>query len=202
MITDFDNEVTHLAENFMDVPHTVFVHQGWFRNRSQKQVPMTLDIDQGQVCVTYDQPNDGIGFSQLLINPLNEKMVHTDRFIFPNITRVDYQFGKSSGFIINSQITPVSTLKSRVYTYICYRVLNYAPLLKPLMRFYTRQVINQDVNIMSNQGENLKSFFDQPFRSTEADEVHLSIERLRRLGAEGKAELWTLSKSTQGHFWI
>src|SRR4051794_36943831 len=29
MITDFDNEVTNLAENFMDVPHTVFVHAGW-----------------------------------------------------------------------------------------------------------------------------------------------------------------------------
>ncbi len=32
MITDFPNEVTNLAENFMDVPHTVYVHRGWFRD--------------------------------------------------------------------------------------------------------------------------------------------------------------------------
>ena len=32
MVTEFPNEVTHLVENFMDVPHTTFVHVGWFRN--------------------------------------------------------------------------------------------------------------------------------------------------------------------------
>ena len=34
MITDFENEVGNLAENFMDVPHTIFVHKGWFRKQS------------------------------------------------------------------------------------------------------------------------------------------------------------------------
>ena len=34
METCFPNNVTNLVENFMDVPHTVFVHKGWFRERN------------------------------------------------------------------------------------------------------------------------------------------------------------------------
>src|SRR5262249_15004630 len=37
MVTEFANEVTHLVENFMDVPHTTFVHRGWFRKRSHRR---------------------------------------------------------------------------------------------------------------------------------------------------------------------
>ncbi|MEK2647117.1 aromatic ring-hydroxylating dioxygenase subunit alpha [Bdellovibrio sp. BCCA] len=202
MITDFDNEVTNLVENFMDVPHTVFVHSGWFRDRQMTHVPMTVDVENGQVNVTYHQPQDSIGFTRFLINPLNEKMTHTDRFIFPNITRVDYTFGSSSAFIINSQCTPVSTMKSRVYTYIAFKTLNYAFLLKPLMQFYTRQVIEQDVEIMKNQGDNLKLFPDVPFRSSEADELHLAIEKIRRYGIEDKPETFTFAKKSEKQFWI
>jgi phenylpropionate dioxygenase-like ring-hydroxylating dioxygenase large terminal subunit len=202
MITDFENEVTNLVENFMDVPHTVFVHSGWFRDRQLTHVPMTVDVAKGQVNVTYHQPQDSIGFTRFLVNPRNHRMVHTDRFIFPNITRVDYSFGNSSAFIINSQCTPVSTLQSRVYTYIAFKVLSYGPLIKPLMKFYTRQVIEQDVKILKNQGDNLKVFPDLPFRSSEADELHLAIEKIRRYGAEAKPEAFTFSKKTEKQFWI
>jgi len=63
MITDFENEVTHLAENFMDVPHTVFVHRGWFRSQALRPVPIRVDTSQGRVLVTYDQSGDVIGFT-------------------------------------------------------------------------------------------------------------------------------------------
>src|ERR1019366_1328336 len=68
MVTDFENEVTHLAENFMDVPHTIFVHRGWFRNPRQQRVPMRLEVGEGAVLVTYDQPHDSIGFSKRILN--------------------------------------------------------------------------------------------------------------------------------------
>jgi phenylpropionate dioxygenase-like ring-hydroxylating dioxygenase large terminal subunit len=202
MITDFDNEVTNLVENFMDVPHTVFVHAGWFRDQQRTHVPITVDVGNAEVKVTYHQPQDSIGFSRWLINPKNHQMVHTDHFIFPNITRVDYSFGESSAFIINSQCSPVSTMKSRVYTYIAFKVLNYGFLLKPFMRFYTRKVIQQDVDIMKNQGDNLKLFPDMPFRSSEADELHLAIEKIRRYGADGRPETFTFQKKSEKQFWI
>jgi phenylpropionate dioxygenase-like ring-hydroxylating dioxygenase large terminal subunit len=188
MITDFENEVTHLAENFMDVPHTVFVHAGWFRDAASSKVPITVETADGSVLVTYRQPDDKIGFTQKLLNPKGEPMLHTDRYIVPNITRVDYHFGSTSSFLITSQCTPVSRLKSRVYTAITFRLGWLTRPLTPFLRFYTRQVIEQDVRIMANQGRSFEEDMDPPFRSTDADVVHIAIERLRELCRQGKLD--------------
>ena len=189
MITPFENEVTNLAENFMDVPHTAFVHRGWFRDSNQVKNTMDVDVQNGQVLVTYKQKDDEFSwFAKFLLNPKNKPMIHTDHFIYPNITKVDYIFGDNA-FVINSQITPVSDLKSIVYTYIGYKVGSLAKFLKPIFRFYTRQVIEQDVRIMKNQGDNLRHFKSTNFRSTEVDEVHKAIERVRHYGRTNDPKL-------------
>lgn len=202
MITDFDNEVTHLAENFMDVPHTVFVHAGWFRDKSQTKVKIDVETKNGEVNVTYIQPNDTIGFTGRILNPSNEPLTHTDRFIMPNITRVDYNFGSKRSFIINSQITPVGTLKSKVYTAIIYRLGFLSPILEPFFQFYTRQVINQDVEIMANQGYNFSRDFSCNFKATDADVVHSSIEKLRMLGQKENLTYKEIESTIQKEIWI
>jgi phenylpropionate dioxygenase-like ring-hydroxylating dioxygenase large terminal subunit len=186
METWFDNEVTNLAENFMDVPHTVFVHAGWFRTAAFKQVPIKVESTETQTLVTYQRADDDIGFTSLILNPKRKPMTHTDLFIMPNLTRVDYGFG-DRGFIIISQITPVSTLRSKVYTAIIFKMGAANFLLKPFFKFYTRQVIEQDVVIMRNQGENLARNFRTDFGTTDADVVHVAIEKLRHGGLTGKA---------------
>jgi phenylpropionate dioxygenase-like ring-hydroxylating dioxygenase large terminal subunit len=202
MITDFDNEVTHLAENFMDVPHTVFVHSKWFRNAATIKVPIRVETGKGQVLVTYEQPSDQIGFTGRILNPKNEPMTHTDLFIFPNITRVDYNFGAANAFIIISQITPVSTLKSRVYTAIIYRLGPFTHLMKPFFQFYTRRVIEQDVQIMANQSESFRRDFECRFQGTDADVVHVAIERLRELGAKGDPSVHAVTALEEKEIWI
>ena len=124
MQTMFDNDVTNCAENFMDVPHTVFVHKGWFRSVARKRIHAVVERTPDSVLVTYEQPQDSIGFSRLILNPRNEPMVHTDKFYMPNVTRVDYDFGSDRSFIITSQITPESDMRSRVYTLISFRLGN------------------------------------------------------------------------------
>ncbi len=203
MITDFDNEVTNLCENFMDVPHTVFVHKGWFRNKSLKKVPMTVTTKNARVLVEYDQKDDKIGgFFHRLLNPKNAPMHHTDEFIFPNITRVDYLFGKNYGFVINSQNTPVKKLKSRTYTYIAYRAAFANTLIKPFINFYTRQVIEQDVWIMKEQFKSLSLDPTENFRSTDADALHIEIERLRHFGKIGSEKLKSFENIIKKDFWI
>jgi phenylpropionate dioxygenase-like ring-hydroxylating dioxygenase large terminal subunit len=202
MITDFGNEVTHLVENFMDVPHTTFVHAGWFRRRTGLRVPITLKVAGGSVVVTYRQARDRIGFTAKLLNPRGEPMRHTDRFIFPNITCVTYDFGSSRSFVINSQCTPVGPLNTRVYTWIAFRMGRLTRLARPLMQRYTRQVIEQDVAIMKNQGESLRIDPSTDFRSTDADEIHLAIERLRELGVRGDPAAYGVAKHRERAFWI
>ena len=205
MITDFENEVLNLVENFMDVPHTVLVHSGWFRRRSLRHVPITVEVGDGTVLVTYHQLQDRIGFCSRILNPAKEGMVHTDRFIFPNITRVDYGFGSSSGFIIVSQCTPVSALTTRVYTRILYRILNQNWLalgIRWFMQLYTRQVIDQDVRIMANQGANLRHSFECQFHNTGADIIHQAIEDLRYRGTKDPSTVLTHSHTVKGALWI
>lgn len=203
MITDFDNEVTNLSENFMDVPHTVFVHKGWFRNKAMIKVPMTVETKDARVLVTYNQENDKIGgLFHWLLNPKGQPMKHTDEYIYPNLTRVDYTFGEDYGFIINSQNTPVSTLQSRVYTFIAYRIAFGSTLVKPFISYYTRQVIEQDVDIMHEQSRSLKIDPTENFRSTDADALHIEIERLRNWGRNDSEQLYNYTNKVKKDFWI
>ncbi len=204
MITDFPNEVVNLAENFMDVPHTVYVHRGWFRDEktARKKIPHTVETKNGRVLVTYLQDQDEFSWgAKLLLNPQGDPMKHTDEFIYPNITRVDYWFGKN-GFIINSQSTPVAPLQCRTYTYIAYKIPLFKKILKPIFGFYTRQVIEQDVEIMHNQGASLRHDDTLNFRSTPCDELHIQVERLRHFGQTGNPQLTTFAVKKEINFWI
>lgn len=191
MVTRFANGVTNLVENFMDVPHTSFVHAGWFRSPARKRVPATVKRSGGGVLVTYQQEEDALAAAGRLFNPRGLPLVHTDYFLAPNITRVDYLWG-DSGFVINSQCTPIGPTDTLVYTAISFRLPVDVPgawvgrALTPLVRWYTRQVIEQDVVIMEVQRQGLR---DGPgggvYRGTEADLHHADIEAYRRWLCEG-----------------
>lgn len=187
MVTPFENDVTNCAENFVDVPHTVFVHAGWFRSERRMHVRAEVERTEDAVLVTYHQERDSIGFSRFILNPTGEPMTHTDRFHMPNVTRVDYHFGDRRSFIINSQCTPVGPLRTLVYTYICFRLgLGALDLLgRWLLPPYTRKVIRQDVEILANQGRSLGRYGAR-FLNGEADLIHQWIESLRDWAALGE----------------
>jgi phenylpropionate dioxygenase-like ring-hydroxylating dioxygenase large terminal subunit len=208
MITDFPNEVTNLVENFMDVPHTVYVHRGWFRDESpqRKAVPATVETKDGRVTVTYHQKDDEFSWAaKLLLNAKGKAMKHSDAFIFPNLTRVDYQFGESA-FIINSQCTPISTMSTRVYTYIAYKIAHFQKALKPIFQFYTRRVIEQDVEVMSLQAQVLarrdSAGEKLMFHSSSCDAMHVAIERLRHYGVHGDPRVFSAQTTSEITFWL
>jgi phenylpropionate dioxygenase-like ring-hydroxylating dioxygenase large terminal subunit len=206
METRFENGVTALVENFMDVPHTVFVHRGWFRSRSKKAVGMHVERTEDSVLVTYDQPDDVIGFTKLLLNPKGLPMTHTDKFYMPNVTRVDYLFGEperpDTGFVITSQCTPVSAYESLVYTLISYNIGLFSEPLKRLMNVYTRRVIEQDVQIMKIHGNHLKAYGTRAYTSTPADYLHVHIEALRDHAESGGVGQKPEPRIDTTTFWI
>jgi phenylpropionate dioxygenase-like ring-hydroxylating dioxygenase large terminal subunit len=189
MVTPFQNGVTNLVENFMDVPHTVYVHAGWFRNAKKKRVPATVERVNGSVLVTYKQEQDQISGLGFIMNPAalvgaGEPMVHTDKYYVPNITRVDYTWGERAGFVITSQCTPIGPTESMVYTAISYRVPFGGAVggksLERLIHWYTRQVITQDTEIMNAQRKGILGGKEPiTFASTEADLLHADIEQYR-----------------------
>lgn len=209
MVTRFPNGVTNLVENFMDVPHTVFVHEGWFRKKAQKKVPASVKRSEGSVLVTYKQDQDTVTGLGRLFNPKGLPMVHTDHYFSPNITRVDYLWGERSGLVINSQVTPIGPTESLVYTAISYRLPYDLPgslvghALEPVVKWYTTQVITQDVEVMRVQREGL---VNGPgggvFTGTEADLLHADIEAYRRWLREGGQGTGPGDEERDIAFWI
>lgn len=203
MVTRFKNNVTDLVENFMDVPHTVFVHKGWFRDRKQICIKAKVKRTMDSVLVSYDQPNDSIGFSGWLVNPKGLPMKHTDNFYMPNNTRVDYIFGDNErGFIITSTCTPISPFETVVYTLISYKFGWLTPLARIALGAYTRKVINQDVWIMDIHGENIKKFEGTDYRSTQCDTMHLYIESLRNYAESGEGTNTPKPIEKEIEFWV
>lgn len=190
MRTEFDGDVTDLVENFMDVPHTEFVHAGWFRRASNaRRVEVTLERTSDAVHVEYFKPDDSLGFANWLLNPDRRPMTHTDRFFMPNITRVDYMWGERRGFVITSQITPVTPRRAVVYTAIAFRFGIFNAIARLALPAYTRTVIRQDVEIMALQTANLARFQSRCFHGTDADAIHRAIESLRDHAAAGERGL-------------
>jgi phenylpropionate dioxygenase-like ring-hydroxylating dioxygenase large terminal subunit len=201
METMFDNGVTNLVENFMDVPHTVFVHDTWFRKTSWKAVPSTVERTTDSVLVTYDHPSDSIGVQGRILNPKNLPLEHTDKFYMPNNTRVDYVWGDCErSFVITSTCTPISPFETRVFTLISYKLGRLNHLARWWMPWYTRQVIQQDVVIMANQGKSLRHLGETTFNNTEADLLHIEIEALR--DAARRAESPPKPRTGQMTFYI
>jgi phenylpropionate dioxygenase-like ring-hydroxylating dioxygenase large terminal subunit len=183
MVTEIANSVTNCVENFMDVPHTVSVHRGWFRSPARRKISATVERTTDSVLVTYDQPADSIGFSARVLNPRGEPVLHTDRFYLPGVTRVDYHFGGRRSFVITSQCTPVDALVTRVYTAIGVRLGRVMNALARLwLPAYTRRVIDQDVEILERQGRSIARYGER-FQNHTADVIHHHIEALRAWAA-------------------
>jgi hypothetical protein len=136
--------------------------------------------------VEYFNPDDSIGFASWLLNPDRTPMTHTDRFFMPNVTRVDYMWGERRGFVITSQITPITPTRARVYTAIAFRFGIFNALARLVLPAYTRTVIRQDVRIMALQTANLARFGGRAFHGTDADAIHRAIEALRDHAAAGE----------------
>lgn len=190
MINRFDGDIGMLAQNFMDVPHTVFVHDGIFRSSRGKPMETTVTTRSDSVLVTYHDGDDRIGFClDWLTNPDRVPLAHTDRFVAPNLTHCEYRWGERSGFLIVSQITPIDARSSRVYTYIAYRFRLPRWLLRalrPLLHLYTHLVIRQDVRIMRAHREGLDNAPGFRPHNVRADIVHLAIDRLLDAARRGE----------------
>lgn len=188
MHTLFEAPVEACLENFLDVPHTLFVHPGLFRGKDRQPTRVHIRRLADGVLAEFldEQLLQGIG--PRLVFPKNTVMRHSDRFILPAITRVDYTFGPHHGFIITSQCTQREEYLVDVTTAITWRLPLPSWLLKPFLRWYCRRVIRQDVDILKILGQQLR-LFGPAHTSTAADVLGRHIRGLRRQAIEDPGRL-------------
>lgn len=183
MKTRFAGTVENCLENFLDCPHTVYVHSGWFRTRDTREVrAITRDLDNEVEIEFQEEPiNKSLAFR--LFAPAAKKLRHTDRFIMPSVSRVDYDFGPDHHFIITSQCTPVAGDETEVYTVISFRFGRIGPLVRLAFEPMCRKIIRQDVDVMRVQAEQIRHFGGPQFKHVETDLLGLRIQAMRRRAA-------------------
>jgi len=180
MRTRFQAGVEACLENFLDCPHTVYVHGGWFRNHDTRQLSAT--VRSSAECVEVEFRGEPITKSLVskLFFPNGRELRHTDRFLMPNISRVDYDFGPDRHFIITSQCTPVNEDETDVHTVITFRFGRIAPLVRLLLQPICRQIIRQDVDVLRVQTAQVRRFGGPQFCHVETDLLGLKIQSMRR----------------------
>lgn len=180
MRTRFRSTVEACLENFLDCPHATFVHRYWFRAPTAKPVRATVRAtDDGAVAEFFEEPRKKSAVWWLLA-PRGGAMEHTDRFIAPSTSRVDYRFPGGLHYIISSSCTEVAEGEIDVFTVISFRWGWLGPLVRLYFEPLSRHIIRQDVDILAAQHANIERFGGPRFRSTAADLLGAHITAWRR----------------------
>ncbi len=185
MDTLFTGTVEACLENFLDCPHATHVHRSWFRTPTSKPVKAIIQtLEDGAVAEYFNEPREkSVVWS--LLSPSGEEMKHTDRFIAPATSRVDYHFSKGRRYIISSCCTPVDKNTTRVHTVISFRYGIIGPLVGLFFKPLSKKIITQDVDIMKLQHNNVKRFGRPDFTVISEDLLYSRIAAWRKSIKEG-----------------
>jgi phenylpropionate dioxygenase-like ring-hydroxylating dioxygenase large terminal subunit len=179
MRTRFAAPVEACLENFLDCPHATHVHRGWFRSQTQRHVSATVrTLDDGAQVEYFEEPREK-SVVWTLLSPGRASMQHTDRFIAPATSRVDYRFSNGMHYIITSSCTPVDKCTTDVFTVISFRIKWVGWLVKLYFRPLSRFIIRQDVAILAAQQQNIKKFGGAEFKVVEPDLLYTCIKEWR-----------------------
>ena len=185
MYNRFEAPVESCLENFLDCPHATFVHRHWFRTPTRRQVRCSVQaLNDGAIAEYFDEPREK-SLVWSLLAPAHVDMQHTDRYIAPSTTRVDYRFAEDKHYIITSFCTAVNDQMTDVYTVITFRYKIWAPLVRLFFEPLSRRIIAQDVNTLKLQHLNLANHEERNFRIIEQDVLLPHIRRWRRSLAGG-----------------
>ncbi|MEB3185876.1 MAG: aromatic ring-hydroxylating dioxygenase subunit alpha [bacterium] len=173
----FEADVEEVVENFIDCPHTGFVHGGLFRSEPDhetrariRQVPEGIDIELEETGAS----------DSLLARVLarGRKVVHVDRFRLPATVHVNYRFGDDLEFHGFQICTPVKPGVTHVFVHVTWKAGPVGGLLRPLVRLVGGVILAQDRTVLEDQARSIRIFGRQA-RSTRADAANVWIRRLR-----------------------
>jgi len=197
----FKNNVTNCAENYVDVPHTIFVHDKIFRVSRDEKVDATVERKDGSVIIDYRNETDNMGWFSFFLNPKKEPIIHRDFFHVPNITSVEYIFSPGKTFYITSHSTPVNDELTYVYTDLTFQFGVFNAFAGPIVKFQGQSVIDQDIEVLDTQMDVIQKYGEQ-FSNSSADIVHVMIESLRRAIARGEDPAKLKYQKHDFEFWI
>lgn len=179
LVHRFRAGVTACAENFVNVPHTAWVHPVLFRSRRNERLRVVVVRRGGTVSADYHGERANLGVTARFLNRRAHEIGHRDSFHMPNVTCVEYTFGPRRRFVITSQSVPVAPDDTLVYTDLTYHYGAWTRLLRGPVRWLARRIIAQDQDVLAAQTEVVRRT-GPDFIHTPADLVYVWIAAIRR----------------------
>ena len=188
MQTRFHATVENCLENFLDIPHATFVHRFWFRSPNSKTVKASVkELSDGAIAEYIKEPRKKSLIFKLLSNS-KTSLKHTDRYIAPSMSRVDYKFSDKRHYIISSFCSPINNEETEVFTVITYKYKYIGLLIRCVFEPLSRLIIRQDVNTLKKQKINIKRFGEEKFIQIPQDLLHPHIISWRESLSRNKSK--------------
>lgn len=176
-------------ENTLDVPHTAFLHGGWFRTR-RKEVEIDVVIrryaDRCEAEFVGEPRPEGV--AGRVLAPGGGVVVHFDRFLLPSIAQVEYRLGAASHLVVTTAMAPVDDFVTRLFVAATFRLPVPGVVAAALFTPIASRIFQQDARILALQAENVRRFGGERFASTEIDVLGPQIWRLLRRAQRGDAQ--------------
>ena len=180
MKTAFRAPLDACLENFLDVPHATYLHRYWFRAPTKREVRAKVrTLVDGAEAEFFEEPREK-SLVWWLLSPRGGSMRHTDRFIAPCTSRVDYAFDGGLHYVITSSCSAIDTRLTQVYTAISFRYSVFGWLVRLFFEPLARRIIAQDVDMLNAQYANIDRFGGPAFAATQADLLGPHIGAWRR----------------------
>jgi phenylpropionate dioxygenase-like ring-hydroxylating dioxygenase large terminal subunit len=184
---DIQGDILNIIENTLDATHTHYVHSGLIRQDNKRQtITAKLSVNEFSAEVLYEDEQKQSGLLSSLFE--NNRKSSIGRFHFPLIAELEYHGKDSLTTAFTFFLSPSQNNEHRAFLLISYRYNWKTSWLKKMLFLpFIKMAVRQDLKILKKQDNNLKTFSDNSFKSTELDILRPHIERI----LENKAQIYT-----------
>lgn len=178
-----------VIENALDVPHTAFLHGGFFRTAKKEkgnEIEVVVRRFADRVEAEYVGEPAPRGIAGRVLAPGGGIVRHFDRFHLPSIAEVEYQLGDTSHLIATSFCTPISDFETMLYAAVTFRLPVPHWLVRPFLTPVATHIFSQDAKILARQTETIRRFGGEAYAFTEIDVLGPQILRLMLQAGRGE----------------
>ncbi len=174
-------------ENALDVPHTAYLHGGLFRKPGEgSEVTCEVWRNADRVECRFLGEAAPTGLAARILGARDGELEHTDRFLMPCMTEVEYKLGKAH-VLLRGAWTPVDVDLTRVHAVVSIRSPLPGALLKPALLPVARRIFAQDAWVLDLQRRQARTFGQAAYHSTALDVLGPHILRMLKQAEKGES---------------
>jgi phenylpropionate dioxygenase-like ring-hydroxylating dioxygenase large terminal subunit len=191
-----------VLENILDVPHTAFLHGGWFRPAKKTQrIEVEVDRRKDGVTAQYFGEERPKGLIGRLLSPGGGTMQHWDRFRLPAIAEVEYRLGDDSQIVATTLCWPAGDEVTDLLSLVSVRTrLPIGPL-----RFFivpvALHILSQDRDMLEAQTRAVAAFGHEKMSSTPIDLLGPHVLHLLKKAEAGALDD-AVVRTERGELWV